>query len=65
MDTSTGFRIISNDAFQAFSRSEKLDYLRSAIEAHRRFAAQQATDTLPGDYLATARRGASASVDSR
>lgn len=34
------FRIIDDEQFQAFSREEKLAYLRSAIEAHARFAPQ-------------------------
>lgn len=34
------FRILSNAEFQALSRSDKLGYLASAIEAHKILTAQ-------------------------
>lgn len=44
-----GFHIISNEEFQAFSRSEKLRYLQSAIRAHQRLAHQKAGGAAEGN----------------
>ena len=41
-DDVSEFRVITDAEFQAFSRTEKLSYLRSAIRAHEQFAKQRA-----------------------
>jgi hypothetical protein len=44
-ENASPFRIITNAEFLAFSRAEKLSYLRSAIRAHQEFARQKAMQT--------------------